>query len=284
MKPLLCITFLLVFFGLNAQEKNRKHISDALNKNYWTAIPSQNSEPSFHIAKFEVTNSLYRQFLNSLDDNEIQTHTPKNEGWEQFINTDNGMAKYYFAHRAFDDYPVNNIDMNNVVAFTNWLTNYYNQNPKRQFEKVIIRLPSEQEWEFAAKGGGEIGLLPWGSPYMTNRNGPLCNYLRVNETLIANRQSNDGTNEFELIKPSEDWKWTLTKPVGSYLVNGYGTYDMAGNISELTSTKDVASGKWVTKGGSFAHTAHWCQIDKKLLFDQSNAFTGIRLVLEVIEE
>jgi formylglycine-generating enzyme required for sulfatase activity len=284
MKSTLCACLLFICFSLIAQKKARRDASDVFHKNYWVAIPSEGGEKiDFYIGQFEVTNELYRQFLINLESRQQAFHEPKHEGWEAINGQKNSNIEYYFKHRSFDDYPINNIDMTDAMAFTEWLTYFYNQNSNKRFKKVVIRIPSESEWEYAAKGGSKIGSLPWESPFMTNSKGPLSNYLRVLETSIMSNRDEDGKIKFELIKPSEKWTGSLTMPVGSFLKNGYGTYDMAGNVSELTSSKD-SSGKWIAKGGSFAQTAYWCQIDKKQFFDQPNAFTGLRLVLEVIEK
>jgi formylglycine-generating enzyme required for sulfatase activity len=284
MKILFCISSFLIVFSLNAQKKPRRNASDIFSKNYWVAIPSTEQQANnFHVGQFEVTNQLYRQFLNQLDSIQRNIHTPKHEGWGTLNGQKNEMIKYYFLHQAFDDYPVNNIDMTDALALTEWLTEFYNEYPKRQFNKVIIRLPTESEWEQAATSTSQ-SQLPWGSSYMSNSKGPLANYLKVPETSIMNLQNANRLTEFELVDPIKTWEGSLTKAVGSFPKNGYGAYDMAGNVSEFTSTKDEMEDKWITKGGSFAHTAYWCQIGKRQLFNKPNAFTGIRLILEVLEK
>ncbi len=134
----------------------------------------------------------------------------------------------YFSHSGFDEYPVVGVSWEQANAFCNWRTglkaaveNRLKETPAHDF-----RLPTESEWEMAARGGLQSSLFPWGSYYTRNNEG--C--------FIANFKPRRGN--YVADSPTT----ALTMQVGEFDPNPYGLYDMAGNVAEWTSTAFFESG------------------------------------------
>ena len=127
----------------------------------------------------------------------------------------------YFWHPGFDDYPVVGVSWEQANAFSIWRTQYHNNYLHTQKAGAFVhnyRLPTEYEWEYAARGGLQLSQYPWGGPYTRDKKG---NFLANYKPLRGNYME-DGS-----IIPSE---------VGSYQPNAYGLYDMAGNVAEWTKS------------------------------------------------
>ena len=129
------------------------------------------------------------------------------------------MTTEYFWHPAFDDYPVVGINWQQAVAFTKWRTQIMNRFLRKNNEPTLpeFRLPTEAEWEYAARGGQDLSPYPWGGPYTRNHKG--C-FLANFKPLRGNYTADGGLRSVK---------------VASYNPNAYGLYDMAGNVSEWTS-------------------------------------------------
>lgn len=129
------------------------------------------------------------------------------------------LTKNYFWHPAYDNYPVVGISWKQASAFCIWRTELLNEFLIENGTFIVndFRLPTESEWEYAARGGIDLSPYPWGGPYIRNSRG--C-FLGNFKPLRGNYIDDGGLH---------------TVRVNSYNPNDYGLYCMAGNVAEWTS-------------------------------------------------
>jgi gliding motility-associated lipoprotein GldK len=131
------------------------------------------------------------------------------------------MTRQYFSHPAFDNYPVVGVRWEQANAFCHWRTEMLESYLKTKKKTMIdpFRLPSEHEWEFAARGGKKNAPYPWGGPYTRNHKGCLL----ANFKPVRGNYQDDGA--------------FYTVRADAYFPNDYGLYNMSGNVAEWTSSQ-----------------------------------------------
>ncbi|MCB9246050.1 MAG: SUMF1/EgtB/PvdO family nonheme iron enzyme [Flavobacteriales bacterium] len=128
------------------------------------------------------------------------------------------MVRVYFYHPKYDDYPVVGVNWHQANAFCNWRTRIMQHHWEGEGMPLTEywRLPTEFEWEWAARGGRDNNMYPWGGPYTRNSKG--C--------FLANFKPNRGNYM--------DDGGMYPVRADSYFPNDYGLYNMAGNVAEWT--------------------------------------------------
>jgi len=199
------------------------------------------------------------------------------------------MTEKYFSHPAYDHYPVVGVNWNQARAFSVWRTQLLNNALSKRKGSVMLsefRLPTEAEWEWAARGGNQLNPYPWGGPYTRNAKGCfLANFKPLRGNYVA-----DGG--------------LRTVIVGHYPPNGFNLYDMAGNVSEWTNSaydpssynitwdmnpnytynakKDdpPAMKRKVIRGGSWKDIAYYLQVTTRAYEyqDTAKSYIGFRLI------
>jgi len=130
------------------------------------------------------------------------------------------MSNMYFWHPAYDNYPVVGVTWVQAKAFSVWRTQLMNTWRQATEELFIqdFRLPTEAEWERAARGDLEMSQYPWGGPYIRNSSGCFLGNFKP----MRGRYFEDGG--FHTVK------------VYSYNPNNFGLFCMAGNVAEWCET------------------------------------------------
>lgn len=141
----------------------------------------------FFIGKFEVTVSDYRKFCSATG-----KLMPKEPEW--------GWA---------DSHPIINTSWNDAMSYIAWLNEETEEN---------YRLPTEAEFEYVLRNGGQPGVYPWGNGMPKNEN-------------IADEALKKKTTSSRIWEDYVDG-FAFTAPVGSFDPNELGVYDINGNIWE----------------------------------------------------
>jgi eukaryotic-like serine/threonine-protein kinase len=191
----------------------------------------------FSMDKTEVTNAEYARFVSETN------HTPPQQ-W--------GSVTPPVGQELL---PVSNVSYEDAIAFAEW---------RSKRDGVTYRLPTEEEWEYAARNGDKDNLYPWGNSWAPGR--------------AATQEAGVGKEQ----------------PVGTYPQGGnrWGAQDLIGNVWEWTSSKaslypgsplklpDVQKGWIVARGGSYSSQANKVSATMRDWFapNYKNPVLGFRLV------
>ncbi|HXR84579.1 MAG TPA: SUMF1/EgtB/PvdO family nonheme iron enzyme [Hanamia sp.] len=201
------------------------------------------------------------------------------------------MSKQYYSHPAFGNYPVVGVNWKQATAFCEWRTEYLNSylTGKKRANETDFRLPTEAQWEYAARGGRSQSPFPWGGPYLRNRKG--C--------LLANFKPGRGNY------PEDGGFYTVR--ADAYWPNDFGLYCMAGNVAEWTSSLYYEGGynfqhdmnpdiRWnakdqdaprmkrkVVRGGSWKDVGYYLRVSTRSFeyMDTAKSYIGFRCVIDL---
>lgn len=258
--------------------------ADVSKKENGIAGKSEHRGTSFSVRPKGLNNrssQIQRELINIYPDTLCWVHD-----YTYSMNED--YTRSYFSSPAFDNYPVVGVSWRQAKAFCVWRSNMLNNYLESINYSTLndFRLPTESEWEFAARGGIASQSYPWGGPYVRNPNGCfLANY----EPLRGAYDDDGGVK---------------TLMVGHYAPNDYGLYDMAGNVSEWCldayneSTYIVANAvtpyynydakdddplpmkRKVIRGGSWKDQKYFIQVQTRSyeFMDTAKCYIGFRCV------
>ena len=185
----------------------------------------------FWIDKYEVTNAQYQLCV---DDGACEASVLAND------STYNG-----------ENYPVVGVSWDDAVAYAEW---------------VGAELPTEEQWEYAARGE-ERRIYPWGNEFYGRR----LNFCDVN--CVYNWKDEEVDDGYK-----------YTAPVGNYPtgVSWVGALDMAGNVWEWTSSPDD-SNSFVLRGGSWYSAQYYVRASNRSRPnpDGRDYYVGFRLVFPI---
>jgi formylglycine-generating enzyme required for sulfatase activity len=195
---------------------------------------------SFYMDVCEVTNERYSAYLNSayaqglIEVSGGVVYKAADSVTYCMTSSADSDSRIHWDGNTFtitegkEDHPMVEVDWYGAVAYCNWRSAQQGRTPcyaldtwECNFDVNGYRLPTEAEWEYAARGG---------------KHDPYYKYPWGNEIDGSNANYWDSGDPFE----TGDYPWTTPvgyydgsqRPVGVDMANGYGLFDMAGNVSE----------------------------------------------------
>ncbi|WP_161796358.1 formylglycine-generating enzyme family protein [Arsukibacterium ikkense] len=221
-------------------------VGEDYNSSYGYFGPQRTIEipAAFAISRSEITFAQYDKFATATN-----RPVPDDKGWGR------------------DDMPVINVSWLDATAYAEWLTEQTGQK---------YRLPSETEWEYAARAGTKT-VYWWGN-----------NYIQSKEH--CDRDIGNCTQGTEAAQP-----WVS----GRYQPNPFGLYDVSSNVAEwvldcddednrsndMTPVKTGDCDSRIVKGGSYSDRAHIIRLSNRVSIGIESRYSsvGFRLVREINE-
>jgi formylglycine-generating enzyme required for sulfatase activity len=261
-------------------------MGDSFGEGYSDELPVQTVRVSaFWMDKYEVTKGLW---------DEVGTWAAAN-GYD--LEPEDGLGRA-------SDHPVYNVSWYEAVKWANARSEREGLEPCYRVSGSVYRsgqsapdcnwsasgyrLPTEAEWEKAARGGAEGRRFPWSDV-------DTIDHTRAN--YFSRRDYDYDTSPTRGYHPDYDNDpWPYTSPVGSFAPNGYGLYDMAGNVFEWcwdwygeatyasslgSDPRGPASGSLrAFRGGWWSSSAGLCRVAYRYRYwpGSGNDFLGFRLV------
>lgn len=250
------------------------NIDQVLSKNGVgkNATSDFDSLDAFLIAKNEVTNGEYKEFLSAIkisDSSKYLTLLPDTTVWRDQLAYNEPFVEHYFRHPAYNDYPVVGISKNQAEAYCLWLTVKINK--EHPDLNLKARLPTKTEWIRAARGEKNWAYA-LGNSVRNEKGMFLYNFKAIGDEFI---HYDIDSSRFE-IKGNYNFDSFITVTSNSYWPNQWGLYNMCGNVAEIVGDEQYAY------GGSWNSTGHDIKVESKLKAKVASN-VGFRVLLAISE-
>lgn len=198
---------------------------------------------SFYLDEMEVSNLNWKHFLKGVlngdlndeggkaEDQRYEELLPDTMVWLRDLAFNEPLMENYFSHPAFYLYPVVGVDWHQANEYCKWRTKTVNGyvEEKEGDDAVLFpsyRLPTEAEWEYAARGLLESEIYAWEGKSLRDRKGRFRANFKRGRGDYAGWRGGDGKNMTD--------GYMTPAPVYEFWPNDFGLYNMSGNVSEWT--------------------------------------------------
>ncbi len=265
-----------------------------------------------YMGKYEITNAQYCTFLNSMfdsnsvylsanmvygtDNDQIYCDTSASNASSQIAYAGGAFTVQMKGDRDMLDDPMVRVTWYGSAAYCNWRSQQEGYESCYDlltwfcdFSKSGYHLPTEAQWEYAARGGFPDRRFSWDDPNTISHS--LANYRSAWELGVPYYPYDVSPTEAD----HPDWDDGIdphTAPVGSFAPNGFGLYDMTGNVWEWCNdwydedyynvspasnpTGPISSpySVRVHRGGSWDYNAELCRVSCRSTKAPANRYGG----------
>ncbi len=209
-----------------------------------TYFASRVESEAFYISSTEVSNSEYREFFNDkiLSSGKVKAQkefSPDTTLWANAYpyKDHRYIQKNYFHDKKFDNHPVVGVSWEQAISYCKWKSEQVNSllSQKKIKNKVEFRLPTEAEWETAAKTVAKNNQFTEYTPYELS-----IKEMKAKLNEIVNIGKIKTENNI-VVKEHQDDGHLYPAAVMSYPPNSNYIFDMSGNVSEWTSDSGYAN-------------------------------------------
>ena len=169
--------------------------------------------------------------------------------------------KLYFSSANYNDYPVVGVTWEQAEAFCAWRTNFLmaGMGPQARYIQRY-RLPTEVEWEYAARGGTETPYFFTGNPKDFSDQGFWRKFFdaktdSIGSYVIYSKNSKNKTQEPDLVKGNPFGLKNMLGNVMEYCADKYDPEAYAKSGSSATDPLVTEGTEWVVRGGNYTSDA-----------------------------
>ena len=170
--------------------------------------------------------------------------------------------RMYFSHPGYDDYPVVGVSWEQATAFCVWRTNLFKESLNFPSGQALepFRLPTEGEWEYAARGGTETPYFFTGNPKDFSDQGFWRKFFdaktdSIGSYVIYSKNSKNKTQEPDLVKANPFGLKNMLGNVMEYCADKYDPEAYAKSGSSATDPLVTEGTEWVVRGGNYTSDA-----------------------------
>ena len=221
--------------------------------------------------------------------------------WRKKLYFQEPYMECYFSHPAFNNYPVVGISYRQAIQYCKWRSDMVNEYIYLQKHKnakwsrdsiynppeyVRYRLPTKEEWEYAAQAGLDYKKYPLGYIVLTDKHGkPVSNTADQEYHDVPHTQDSIGKAVNQYTGPQvklQDFR--EPEPVNYGKPNRFGIYNMLGNVSEIITDS-------IYKGINYATYINGTSLDSTTIYTIKSVYTyygpeawlGFRCVCEILK-
>ena len=269
-----------------------EYYAEVMDTMYLPIEESYNGQRTWDVTKFKFqykhmdiqTAAKYKELSRSdvIMTEEVEVYPDTTVWIRDFAYSYNEpMHNDYFWHDAYSEYPVVGVSWRQAKAFCQWRTLYNNAYQKSRGRQFVnsYRLPSEAEWEYAARGGLQGATFPWGGPYAKNDRGCfMANFKPLRGDYAADQALY--TIEAKSFEPNDFNLYNMAGNVSEWVHSSYdpGSYEYSATFNP--NVNDEENERKVVRGGSWKDVAYFLQVSSRdyEYADSARSYIGFRTV------